>query len=825
MMKRITNSLLTVFFALAIIATGAARPARAAGHAIEVERPILAAEEGLLLGNGDLSVSVYQTADKIIWRFGKGDVWDRRLDRSDDAKPPHIREVAHGIEVEGWKCPPYGGPVEATRGTKDAKRMREICQSCPPSYVKRPYPCPKPVGELALHLPPDLAGLTVHQRLVIEDAKLLIECRWPSGVKIKLESFVPPRPNVLVVRWKVENWNAQTRMGSKPPVWFSLYRWADPSIQSFAAKFFSDCGHDGFNALTSPKITPLPEPTVKREGDSWAIEQPFPADPTFPNGFRYLLAPFAPDVRLQPVNMAAAHEARIWMFPADRAMEGKLAVAVATTSDVGGPTEEIKRIAGRLGQHPETALAYWADENRKSAADFWSRSKVSIADPLLENLWYETFHARRCVSLRGKVPPGLFLPSTVQDYSHWHGDYHWNYNIQVPYWGDYTANHLDVGDAYFVAMDFALHTGRKIAKDYYGCRGAFIQLSTYPILAEDDTLGAVPMGRMAYMTGWAMTQYWWRYAYTLDKEWLRSTGYPVIRDCALFYTDFLQKRADGRYHIFPSNQGEDGFTGNAKEYTDRPQVMWHTRYCLRTAIRAAEALDVDADLRAAWRERLDHAAGDDGGAPQVFTGLEKVCYEANPPELSIGRPYRPQPDQAAPRPIEELGWYFGQYPMGATERLRNGDFQVERDLPAFRRMVEAWRRPNGIVWGMATANYGRDGAWTESLSAAAPLQEMMLQSWDGALRVFPAWPKKLDARFDSFRAEGAFLVSAAWSRGQVAELTVHSERGAVCRVYSPWSHGIRVADNTGREIAVGADPYGRPEFATQPGMQYRLQSW
>jgi hypothetical protein len=193
--------------------------------------------------------------------------------------------------------------------------------------------------------------------------------------------------------------------------------------------------------------------------------------------------------------------------------------------------------------------------------------------------------------------------------------------------------------------------------------------------------------------------------------------------------------------------------------------------------------------------------------------------------LSIGRPYRPQPDQAAPRPIEELGWYFGQYPMGATERLRNGDFQVERDLPAFRRMVEAWRRPNGIVWGMATANYGRDGAWTESLSAAAPLQEMMLQSWDGALRVFPAWPKKLDARFDSFRAEGAFLVSAAWSRGQVAELTVHSERGAVCRVYSPWSHGIRVADNTGREIAVGADPYGRPEFATQPGMQYRLQSW
>ena len=504
----------------------------AAGHAIEVERPILAAEEGLLFGNGDLSVSVYQTADQIVWRFGKGDVWDRRLDRSDDAKPPHIRKVAHGIEVEGWKCPPYGGPVEATRGTKDPKRMREICQSVPPSYVKRPYPCPKPVGELALHFPADLPGMTVRQRLSIEEAKLLVECSWPSGVKIKLESFIPPKPNVLVVRWKVENWNEQTKMGNRPPVWFSLYRWADPTIQAFAATFFAECRHDAFNVYAGPKATPLAPPTTKHEADLWAIEQTFSPDPTFPQGFRYLMVPFVSGVAVGPLDMTAVHEARLHLLPDEKAASGEMAVAVATTSDPAGPTEEIKRIRSQLGEKPASTIARWADENAKAAADFWALSKVSIQDPLLENLWYETFHARRCVSVRGKAPPGLFLPSTVRDYSHWHGDYHWNYNIQSPFWGDYAANHLDVGDAYFVALDFALHTGRKIAKDYYGGRGAFIQLSTYPLLAEDDTMGAVPMGRMAYMTGWATTQYWWRYMYTLDKEWLRSTGYPVIRDCA-----------------------------------------------------------------------------------------------------------------------------------------------------------------------------------------------------------------------------------------------------------------------------------------------------
>ena len=170
-------------------------------HVIQLDQRVLHCEDGLLLGNGDLSVSVYQSADRIIWRFGKGDVWDRRLDLSDDPRPAHIDEIAHGIKVEGWKCGPYGGgTVEAIRGAKDPERMRELCQGSPPSYKQRPYPCPKPVGELAMQLPPDLMGLQIRQRLVIEDATLLVTCRWPCGVSVEVECFVPPSLNVLVER-------------------------------------------------------------------------------------------------------------------------------------------------------------------------------------------------------------------------------------------------------------------------------------------------------------------------------------------------------------------------------------------------------------------------------------------------------------------------------------------------------------------------------------------------------------------------------------------------------------------------------------------------
>jgi len=789
-------------------------------HAIALDRPVLSAEEGLLLGNGDLSVSVYQTADAIVWRFGKGDVWDRRLDLSDCPKPTHIDELARGVEVEGWKCGPYGGPVEATKGSANPQRMKEICQGSSPSDVNRPYPCPKPVGELALHFPPDLPGLAIVQKLSIEEARLSIDCSWANGVKLHVEAFIPPKPNVLALRWKIENWNEATRMGRDlPPAWFSLYRWADPTVAEFAARQYTECRHGGaLNSWTSPKITPLPPPAVRNDGETLLIEQSFYPDPLFKDGFRYLLAPFVSDgARIESLDTKTLREAHFHILPKPEATEGRLAVAVATSRDEGGPLEEIRRIRAQIGGNLPSATDRWAEDNRASAAAFWGQSAVAIADPLLENLWYETFHARRCAYRRGTVPPGLFLPSTVRDYSHWHGDYHTNYNIQEPFWGDYTANHLDLAEAYFDVINFFLPIGRKIAKDYYNCRGVFIQLSGYPILAEDDPIGVVPMGRMAYMTGWAMTQYWWRYLYTLDRKWLADVGYPVMRDCALFYTDFLKKRDDGLYHAFPSNQGEDGFSGNIADLMDRPQVILHMRYCLRAAVQASELLGADEDLRAQWRDRLDHSPG-----ASALSGLEKACEEANPPEFSVGRPYKPQPEWTGQPPATQPGWYFGQMPWGVLSSLRNGSFVAERDLPGFRKQIESWRRPNGLIWGMAVANYGRAGAWTESLGVAAPLQEMMLQSWDGALRIFPAWPKNLDARFSGFRAEGAFLVSAAWSAGRVTSLEIRSEQGAACALYPLCPKGFRVADATGKEIPAAADAFGRTTFPTSPGMTYRV---
>jgi hypothetical protein len=800
-------------------------------HYTQIEERTLYPEDGLMLGNGDLSVSVYQTADRIIWRFGKGDVWDRRLDLSDNPRPAHIEEVARGIRDERWACPPYGGPVEALSGTDNPERMRELCQGSPPSYKRRPYPCPKPVGELSLHLPPDLQGMRITQRLCIEEATVTITCSWPVGVTVTTTCFVHPVRNVFVVHWRMEGWVEGIGFHSDlPPMRFSLYRWADPALEDFAARAYGESHHHMYSKPSiHPSVTPLPTPGLREQDGAWIIEQAFHPEPTFPNGFRYWMVAAASAAEVEPVAYNRKVAARIFLNPPLPARDGWVAVAVNTTRDAGGVDTALATMSA-LRDDAESVLAQWEVENREAASEFWKRSSVTLGDALLENLWYETLHARRCAYRQDAIPPGLFLPSSVPDYQHWHGDYHTNYNIQSPFWGDFAANQVEMGESYFVAMDFFRQIGRKIARDYYNCRGVFYQLAGFPIVAEDDPLGVVPMGRMAYMTGWATHMYWWRWRHTMDIDWLREVGYPALRESALFYADFLQEWHDGLFHLFPSNQFEDGFTGDPQHYTDRQENMQHVRYSLWVAIQAAEILSEDADLVALWRDRLTRCAGDDGGEPvnlddptqtyRMQCAPEFRADYAFTPRLLRGQGRSPEEDPWPAPGDDEYDWYFGHAPLFYMQYVRLGGYQADRgDFDRFRRLIARWRHGNGLIWAMTVGAYGHCGGWTESLGVCAPLQEMLLQSWDGSIRLFPAWPKHVEARFTTLRAEGAFLVSAAWKQGTVQSVQITSERGTPCRLHTPWPE-IVITDAEGNIVPTTREEGDIVCFETQPGGDY-----
>ena len=64
------------------------------------------------------------------------------------------------------------------------------------------------------------------------------------------------------------------------------------------------------------------------------------------------------------------------------------------------------------------------------------------------------------------------------------------------------------------------------------------------------------------------------------------------------------------------------------------------------------------------------------------------------------------------------------------------------------------------------------------LSAVTTMNEMLLQSWNGVVRIFPAVPDSWkEASFDNLRAKGAFLVSAVRKGGKTQFVKIKSLAG------------------------------------------------
>ncbi len=758
-------------------------------HKIEISRRILVPEEGLLLGNGDLSVSIYQTSNAIIWRFGKNDVWDRRHDTTEDPEPAHINEIANGILNEGWVNNSFNkGEIISIYGKPVSKRAQEICSGTP-SYAYKPYPCPKPTGELAFHLPMDQKLVSISQVLTIEKAIATIELEFESGVTILLECFIPPDDNVLVVDWKVDNWNDETSTGSRP-CYFSLYRWADQQTAEFAKTWRATMGNADFMRWADPTLSPLPPPVAGKIDTIPVITQRFHPDFDSEEGFSCVLVPLSPECGINALNNDWEKEARLQILPDRTTVSGNIAVAVVTGDDPGLVKKQCQEIITLLGGQFTNTIQSMRNATIEAANEFWQRSEVITDDPFFNAVWYETLHAKRSTFRADVIAPGLYLPSTLNDYSLWHGDYHTNYNYQSAFWGRFAANQIDLGDSFFPGVKYMVDLGRDLAKKYWDSDGVFFHLLGYPFTIREDPYGVGSICRMAYMTGWMANHYWYRYLYTMDTEWLEKEGYPVIHDAAVFYADFLEKGEDGKYHAFPSGQGEYHFTGDPKDYTDMPQVIRHARYLLQIAAEAAKVLNTDDLECQQWEEIAENIADVDSLDQRGYTEEDKARYLANSPEFFAV----PQGLESTDHPRflrqtrENQLWsrYFGQFPMTLMENIRNGNFVADRDYTLLQEILERWRLPNGLFRGMSQYEYGYQGAMSECLGILGPMSEMLLQSWEGTINVFPAWPGNLDATFRDLRARGAFLLSSELKEGKVQYVRIISESGGDCNIVNPW---------------------------------------
>ena len=101
-----------------------------------------------------------------------------------------------------------------------------------------------------------------------------------------------------------------------------------------------------------------------------------------------------------------------------------------------------------------------------------------------------------------------------------------------------------------------------------------------------------------------------------------------------------------------------------------------------------------------------------------------------------------------------------------------------------------------------TSNYGfmdKMSVWFENFALPVVVNECLMQSYNGTIRLFPNWPLDKDAEFRNLRAAGAFLVSAVLKNGKVEQIDIFSEAGGILKLILPWEKGGRALTQNGKK--------------------------
>ena len=299
-----------------------------------------------------------------------------------------------------------------------------------------------------------------------------------------------------------------------------------------------------------------------------------------------------------------------------------------------------------------------------------------------------------------------------------------------------------------------------------------------------------------------------RYHLTGDRDYARKIAYPFVRSVVSFWEDYLvldQSGATddpGRYVVMNDCINEVSFfmqlpLGSKEQKraldVNPPYTLGLVRMITTAAIDMSTDLGVDAKLQAKWRDmiaRLSRFPVTVRNGLPVFdvkeigsTSLEStnMCsiqhiYPANAISLSSD----PALVQTAVNTItfKNLWENTNSFSTIFAAAARVGyDPQVILD-----NMLQVSKKR---MWPNFAFKFGGGGIENEA-GVPGGLNEMMLQSHEGILRIFPCWPKGRPASFSNIRAYGAFLVNARTDGASVIDVSILSDRGAPCIVMNPW---------------------------------------
>lgn len=433
--------------------------------------------------------------------------------------------------------------------------------------------------------------------------------------------------------------------------------------------------------------------------------------------------------------------------------------------------------------------------------EMFAEAHKGLSNPAFDALFFKYGRYMQISSSRENSP----LPSNLQGIWNdnlacnmpWTCDYHLDINIQQNYWSANIANMAETNAPLFTYIGLLAKYGSVTARKMYGCGGWVAH--TINNVWGDTAPGSACSWAMNVTAGaWMATHLWTHYEYTLDKDYLREVGYPLLKETAQFFVDYMVEDPKTGYLLSgPSISPENGFRGaDGRGYSlsMMPTIDRAVIYDIYNAcIQSAKILGIDDDFSRRLQRDIKKLPPlrllDNGELAEWY--LDVVRDDPSHRHASHLLALYPF-GQISPFKTPGLAEGCRLFLENQTSHANWEDTEWTRgnNINFYARLLDgekAYESLKGLYTGFMRENLmtvspaGIAGAESDIFSfdateaAGAGVCEMLLQSYDGMLNFLPALPKAWkNGSIKGVCARGGIEADFAWKNRKVVSATLRS---------------------------------------------------